>query len=84
MARAERVRLHGGPFDGQSVVYPTPLPEVIVMSQVVKEAGRAQPGLRYAEYLVEPNLRSYRNQQPYGPHHYVYRRSGAPSSDDKT
>lgn len=45
-----RVTLHGGPKDGWTGEYPSPLPVVLVMAEQVTQPGCVQPGLRYHNY----------------------------------
>ena len=45
-----RVELTGGPWDGRTLRYNTPIPAVLVLAEYVPADDRTQPGLRYHDY----------------------------------
>lgn len=49
-------QLVGGPFDGRVVPYPSPLPSVIVMTEVIEVGGLAMPRIKYHDYQASDDV----------------------------
>ena len=64
---------HGGPLDGRRLGFPSPLPDRLVMAELVPATTpEGQPGLSYHDYVVDPTRRDLRRGRLSGHHHYVW------------
>lgn len=61
--------LHGGPADGRTVDYHSPMPLILVIAELVPANGSIQPGLRYFDYRMRERVHTRKAR---GPYHYDY------------